>query len=159
MGSSLHSLRLLAVLVVTLGCGGDSNSTSPTTEGTFTGALSGDRTGNRTGFMNLMNTSTSLMLWGGTSGDDFDFDLKASSAGLPGIGVHQIGYGPNDFYSSVYLNDFEFEVEATSGTVTIATATATHVTGSFNITYSNSEESFTFAGTFSAKACTTACPE
>ena len=109
--------------------------------------------------MNLANTSTSFEIYGGTETDDFDFDLSASTAGLPSIGTHQIGYGPDDFYSSVYVDDFASEYGATSGTVTIATATASLVTGSFNVTYSNSEEVFTFAGTFSAKTCSADCPE
>ena len=158
MLSSMRSLTLLAMLSMALvACGGD-DGTAPNNAGTFTGTLSGDRTGTKTGFLNLVNTSTSFEMYGGTTADDFDFDFSASTAGLPALGTHRIGYGPNDFYSSAYVNDFAQEFGATSGTVTVATATATLVTGSFNVTYSNADEVFTFAGTFSAKACATDCP-
>ena len=152
MLSSLRSVSLLGALALVLAaCGSD--STAPRAEGTFTGSLSGDRTGTKSGFINLANSSTSFDIYGGTAEDDFDFDLSASTAGLPSIGTHQIGYGPDDFYSFVYVDDFASEYGATSGTVTIASATASLVTGSFDVTYSNAEEVFSFAGTFSAKTC------
>jgi hypothetical protein len=152
MFSSLRSLTLLGALSIALAaCSGD-GSTAPRGMG-FTGRLSGDRTGTRSGFMNVATTSASFDIYGGTPEDDFDFDLVANTAGLPAIGTHQIGYGPDDFYSSVYVDDFASEHGATSGTVTIASATTSLVTGSFNVTYSNAEEVFTFAGTFSATAC------
>ena len=153
----MRSLTLLGTLALVLAACSGGDSTSANNEGTFTGTLSGDRTGTKSGFVNLANSPTSFEIYGGTTADDFDFDLSAGTAGLPSLGTHQIGYGPDDFYSSVYVDDFALEYGATSGTVTIASATASLVTGSFNVTYANTDEVFTFAGTFSAKPCATVC--
>lgn len=153
--SRCYTLAIGAAITVA-GCGPD--STAPASTGSFTGTLSGDRTGSKAGFAILENIPTSFAIYGGTTDNQFDFDLNASTAGLPSPGTYQIGYAATEFYSSVFVNDFGFEYVATGGTVTITSATVSLVKGSFSITYNNAGETFMFVGTFSAKPCAATCP-
>ena len=154
--AALRSLALLAALAgMVSGC--KDKVTPPTSLGAFSGTLAGDRTGKKSGWATVLHTYTSSSIYGATTSDDFHVQFRVD--GQPAVGTFQIGPAAGEFYSLIGFTDHA--VVATSGSITITsvetTSSAELVKGSFDVTYADGDEEFTFVGTFDARACTSGC--